>query len=101
MVFNTTHSARQVYTIPHAQLDDGLFDVLMLRGGGKLALLKALAMLQAGQVKGLKNIEFYAFQSLELIPGNEQDHGINIDGEWSSRAPGKLTNLCGEVEFHC
>lgn len=101
MVFNTTHSGRQVSTIPHAKLDDGLFDVLMLRHGGKLALLKTLAKLQVGKVKQLENIDFYAFQKMELIPAHERDCGVNVDGEWSSRAPVKLTNLRKEVEFYC
>ena len=87
---NTTWAAHDLNTAPHAKLDDGVMDVLIIRRGAtRRQLLKAFLACSSGKHISLPCVEYYQVQSFKLEPLT--DRGIFVvDGEPVDYAPIKM-----------
>lgn len=78
---NTPWAAHDMNVTPHAQLNDGAMDVLVMRKGtSRLELLQALLRCGKGQHLDLPHLEYYKVRAFRLEPLT--DKGILVvDGE--------------------
>ena len=78
---NTPWAAHDMNVTPHAQLNDGAMDVLIMRRGtSRLELLQALMKCGKGQHLNLPHMEYYKVRAFKLEPLT--DKGILVvDGE--------------------
>ena len=78
---NTAWAAHDMNVTPHAQLNDGAMDVLIMRQGtSRWEILTALLRCGKGQHLNLPHLEYYKVQAFRLEPLT--DHGILVvDGE--------------------
>ncbi|GAB4541206.1 MAG: hypothetical protein Tsb0014_32920 [Pleurocapsa sp.] len=84
---NTSWAAHDLNTAPHAKLDDGAMDVLIVRrGASRRQLLKAFLSCSQGKHISLPYVEYYQVMSFKLEPLT--DKGILVvDGEPVDYAP--------------
>lgn len=78
---NTAWAAHDMNVTPHAQLNDGAMDVLIMRQGtSRWEILTALLRCGKGQHLDLPHLEYYKVRAFRLEPLT--DHGILVvDGE--------------------
>jgi len=78
---NTAWAAHDMNVTPHAQLNDGAMDVLVMRGGtSRIELLRALLRCGKGKHLSLPHMEYYKVRSFRLEPLS--NYGILlVDGE--------------------
>lgn len=78
---NTPWAAHDMNVTPHAKLDDGAIDVLVMRKGtSRLEILQALLRCGRGQHLDLPHMEYYKVRSFKLEPQTKQGLLV-IDGE--------------------
>ena len=93
---NTAWAAHDMNVTPHAQLNDGAMDILMMRKGtSRLEILQALLLCGKGQHLDLPHLEYYKVKAFRLEPLT--DKGILVvDGEQVDYSPIEIkvmTNL--------
>ena len=77
---------------PHAKLDDGLLDVLIVnKDVNRLQLLSLLSMLSDGSHIKSEYVEYLQVSNVELIP--KINEGVNIDGDVKYSTPVKISVL--------
>ncbi len=78
---NTAWAAHDMNVTPHAQLNDGAMDVLIMRRGtSRIELLKALLRCGKGKHLSLPHMEYYKVRSFRLEPLTKQGILV-VDGE--------------------
>ncbi|XP_073278281.1 sphingoid long-chain bases kinase 1-like isoform X2 [Primulina huaijiensis] len=81
------HSCRTVQSLssqvvaPKAEHDDNTLDLLLVRGTGRLRLLRFLLNLQRGRHITLPYVEYIKVKSVKVKPGKRTHSGCGIDGE--------------------
>ena len=87
---NTAWAAHDMNVTPHAELNDGAMDVLIMRKGtSRLEILQALLRCGKGKHLDLPNLEYYKVRAFRLEPLT--DKGILvIDGEPVDYSPIEL-----------
>lgn len=84
---NTPWAAHDMNVTPHAQLNDGAIDVLIMRKGtSRIEILKALLRCGKGQHLALPHMEYYKVRSLRLEPLTNQGILV-VDGEVIDYSP--------------
>lgn len=76
--------------MPDARPDDGAFDVLVARGAGRLALVRALSRLHAGAHLGLGICTHARGRIVEIEPAGPRAPGLEADGEAFAFAPCRI-----------
>ena len=83
---NTIHTGKGMKIAPKAKLDDGLFDIVVVRHGmSKFALLQLLPKLFIGTHIEHPMVEYHQVSEFSLIP--QKDEILNIDGELLGSTP--------------
>ncbi|EPS64284.1 sphingosine kinase, partial [Genlisea aurea] len=77
----TVQSLRSQVVAPLAEHDDKCLDLLLVRGTGRLRLLRFLLSLQAGKHTSLPYVEYIKVKSVRVKPGIKSHNGCGIDGE--------------------
>lgn len=75
---------------PNAELDDGLFDVVLLRGGARLPVLSALAAVYRGRHLTHTAVQTWRVSELNVRLDDEREADrflVEADGEWIGRLP--------------
>jgi len=70
---------------PHARLDDGLFDVCLIRGIDKFKLFCLFPSVYFGGHLGLKEVEY--FHSARAVVETEYPLDVYADGEYVCKTP--------------
>lgn len=87
---------------PDAELDDGAFDVVIVRASGKAGLLRDLRLLYGGRHRGHHAITILRGRRLTVEP---RDGGnvplVDVDGESPGRAPATFEVLPGALLLKC
>lgn len=81
---------------PRASLDDGLFDVVGILGGGRAPLVGVLSSVYNGSHLSHSSVEYFRARSISLRLVNDHDSErflLDVDGECVGQAPVKLTVL--------
>ncbi|CAL0317326.1 unnamed protein product [Lupinus luteus] len=79
------HACRTVQSsqvvAPKAEYDDNTLDLLLVRGSGRLRLLRFFLLLQMGRHLSLPYVEYVKVKSVRIKPGKHTHNGCGIDGE--------------------
>ena len=98
---NTAWAAHDMNVTPHAEIDDGAMDVLVMRKPtSRIEVLKALLRCGKGEHLSLPNLEYYQVSSFHLQPLS--DRGILVvDGEPIEYSPIQLDIMPGLARVNC
>ncbi|KAK6927744.1 Diacylglycerol kinase, catalytic domain [Dillenia turbinata] len=77
----TVQSLSSQVVAPKAEHDDNTLDLLLVRGSGRLRLLRFLVSLQFGRHISLPYVEYMKVKSVKIKPGKHTHGGCGIDGE--------------------
>jgi diacylglycerol kinase (ATP) len=73
---------------PEAQLDDGLLDVCLIRGMGKIKLLGLFPTVYFGRHLGVKEVE--SFRAMQAVIETEHPLDVYADGEYVCKTPAEF-----------
>jgi YegS/Rv2252/BmrU family lipid kinase len=82
---------------PHAELDDGLLDVILTDGATRLDVIKELPRIQRGGY--LKNRKVIEERARDVSIATAEPMAIDIDGEMAGYTPARLAVLPAAVRF--
>lgn len=82
---------------PDARMDDGKFDLLVLKKANIAELIRALSLVVRGGHLTDKNV-FYA-QAKHIHIYTEEKMELNVDGEYGGLLPGEFVNLTRHIEY--
>jgi len=82
---------------PNARMDDGLFDVFILKSCNLMELARVMTLLTKGE--HIKDPKVIHFQTDNLIVRAEEDVLINLDGELGGTAPSHFQMLKQHIEI--
>jgi diacylglycerol kinase (ATP) len=82
---------------PHAELDDGLLDVIVTDGATRLDVVKELPRIQRGA--HLKNWKVTEIRAREISINSEEPMAIDLDGEMVGFTPAHLRVLPSAIRF--
>jgi YegS/Rv2252/BmrU family lipid kinase len=82
---------------PHAELEDGLLDVIVTNGATRWDVIKELPRIQRGS--HLKNPKVGELRAREISINSEQPMAIDLDGEMVGYTPALLRVLPSAIRF--
>ena len=86
MACNTIHSGKGMQIAPKAKLDDGLYDVVVVRGDiSKMDIFRLLPKIFDGSHIQHPSVDYYQASSFSILPKNNTT--LNIDGELIGKTP--------------
>ncbi|KAG8391113.1 hypothetical protein BUALT_Bualt01G0154200 [Buddleja alternifolia] len=77
----TVQSLSSQVVAPKAEHDDNSLDLLLVRGSGRLRLLRFFLRLQMGKHLSLPYVDYIKVKSVKIKPGKHTHNGCGIDGE--------------------
>ena len=90
LCMNTIHTGKGMKAAPHAKLDDGLLDLIIVRYDiPTLSLISLLLKIFKGNHIKSKYVEYKQVEKVELQPANSDI--LNIDGENKWNTPVKIS----------
>lgn len=84
LALNTIHTGKGMKMAPHAILDDGLIDIVLVKSASKLRVLKIFTQLFSGNHINDPHVEYKQIKQFTL---NTEGDPLNIDGENIGRTP--------------
>ena len=78
LALNTIHTGKGMKMAPHAVLDDGLIDIVLVKSASKLRVLKIFTQLFSGNHINDPHVEYNQIRRFAL---NTDGDPLNIDGE--------------------
>lgn len=98
IICNTIHIGKGMKMAPHAKLNDGKMDIILIEDNfNKLELLKLFPTLFAGE--HIKNDKVNYLQANSLILKPNKDGILNIDGELVGRTPISIDVCRGAIKL--
>ena len=100
MACNTIHTGKGMKIAPNAKIDDGLMDIIVVKGNvSKLKLLQTLPKIFTGAHIYDPNVHSYQAKDFSLIP--QKKEGLNIDGELLGSTPINATVIKHALKIFC
>lgn len=96
-VANGKYFGGGMFIAPPAELDDGWFDVIIVKGLSKWDVLSFAPRLYSGKLLTLPGVKH--FRAKNIAVGSEEKILINLDGEQPGTTPVKFTILPGALKF--
>lgn len=97
LVANTNSVGGFEKLAPEANLDDGYFDVLILRKTNLAEFIRIATLALRGAHLEDKHVIYTKAKHIKVIP--EEKMQLNIDGEYGGLLPGEFSNLQQHIEF--
>ena len=95
---NSMHVGKGMKMAPKAKLDDGLIDLVVVKGGlTRRRLLSVLPKLFDGSHINEPEVEYYQASQFSLYPESVDD--LNIDGEMVGNTPIEVTMVQNAIEI--
>src|SRR5690625_1148548 len=91
LVANTNSVGGFEKLAPDAKLNDGYFDLLILRKTNLAEFIRIATMALRGNHLEDENIIYAKAKNIKVIPDEKMQ--LNIDGEYGGLLPGEFTNL--------
>jgi len=94
---NIASTMKGMKIVPHAKINDGLIDVLLIRSSNTLTLLNIFKKMYEGTHTEMEHVEYRQVKSFSITPykteeaGSEIEEIIDIDGELKGSTPFKCT----------
>lgn len=82
---------------PDAELDDGQFDIVILRAAGKLGLVRDIGLLYGGRQRNHHAITILRGRRITVEPLGKADLLVEADGESPGRIPATFEILPGAI----
>ena len=82
---NTRYTGKGMLMAPHADLSDGLIDLVIVRKASRMQMLRLLSKVFDGSHVHSPLVEYVQAKEFSLIP--EVDDTVNVDGELLERSP--------------
>ncbi|WP_054033682.1 diacylglycerol/lipid kinase family protein [Desulfatitalea tepidiphila] len=95
-ICNSTKTGGNMIMAPHARIDDGLLDVVLLNRIGRPRLLSALPRIFNGTHLRLPEVETFTGRTMRFRPARPQS--LTPDGEIVGQTPITVTVLPGRVQ---
>lgn len=89
---------------PDASLDDGQFDIVILRAAGKVALMRDIHLLYSGQHRNHPAVTILRGSKVLVEPASgafENSALVDIDGEAPGRVPAEFVVVPGALKLKC
>lgn len=83
---------------PDAAIDDGYFDLIILKKTNLAEFLRIASLGMRGNHIGDKNIIYKQAKRIKITP--KEKMLLNIDGEYGGMLPGEFINLQQHIDFH-
>lgn len=83
---------------PDAAIDDGYFDLIILKKTNLAEFLRIASLGMRGNHIGDKNIIYKQAKRIKITP--KEKMLLNIDGEYGGMLPGEFINLHQHIDFH-
>ena len=96
-ICNTIHTGKGMKIAPHAKLNDGLMDLVLIKDASRFKLLLLMSKLFNGTHIENDIVEYIQIKKIELKPKNITK--LNIDGEIKGLTPFKLTVMPNQIEI--
>jgi sphingosine kinase len=95
---NVPWGAEDMHAAPAAEASDGAYDVIVVRGASRLAMLFLLLAFDAGGHVSHPAVTYLKCSAFELTPGSAQDGGggyVAVDGELvaTAREPSEVSEV--------
>lgn len=97
VVGNGCYFGGGMFALPHAVMDDGLFDIIILHDLSKLNLLVSLPRVYRGTHLSHPRITSLRGEKIEVY--SDELALLNLDGEQPGRAPAKIELLPGAINL--
>eukprot|EP01137_Pigoraptor_chileana_P016178 Opistho-2@72793 len=97
-VQNNQHTGKALRAAPMARIDDGLFDLVLIRGMGRTEMAGMLGGIEDGTWIFHERAEYRRFQSLTLRV-TDQPSVVNVDGEICCTEPVTIEVVAGALEI--
>lgn len=97
LVSNTNSVGGFEKLAPDAELDDGYFDLIILKETNMAEFIRIATLAIRGAHIEDKHVIYKQAKHIKVTP--EQDMQLNIDGEYGGMLPGEFTNLKQHIEF--
>ncbi len=88
---NGTRYGRGLHIAPKAQMDDGMFDLCLVRDTSKLRVAVLFPLVYFGKHLSLREVEYKRFERMRVESKEVLD--IYADGEYLARTPAEITVL--------
>ncbi|XOQ37919.1 MAG: diacylglycerol kinase [Lactococcus sp.] len=86
---------------PDAQLDDGLFTLILVKTANLFEMIRLIGLvLNGGKHIDDKKIEYIKTSKIKIEPQSDDRMMINLDGEYGGDAPITLTNFKNHIEMY-
>ena len=98
---NTPWAAHDMNVTPHAALDDGAIDILVMRKGtSRLEIIKALLLCGKGKHLNLPHMEYYEVRSFKLEPQTREGLLV-VDGEKVDYSSIEMETVSNLARIYC
>ena len=97
VVGNGCYFGGGMFALPHALMDDGLFDIIILHDLSKLNLLVSLPRVYKGTHLSHPRITSLRGKTIEVY--SDEQVLLNLDGEQPGRAPAKIELVPGAINL--
>ena len=77
----TTHASFDIMSSPHSAFDDGYFQIIIIRKGGRADLLKMFLNMENGGHADMDAVEIIKCKAFRLEPLNASGGNLSLDGE--------------------
>ena len=98
LVANTNSVGGFEKLAPDAEMDDGVFDLLVLKKANIAELLRAITAATRGAHFDDPNVLYVQAKSIRVETDEKMQ--LNIDGEYGGDLPGVFTNLKQHIEYY-
>lgn len=86
---------------PDAQLDDGLFTLILVKTANLFEMIRLIGLvINGGKHMDDKKIEYIKTSQIKIEPQSDDKMMINLDGEYGGDAPITLVNLKNHIEMY-
>lgn len=98
LIANTTSVAGFEKIAPDAKVNDGYFDLLILKKVNLAEFIRMATLTLRGNHIDDKNIIYAQAKRINILPDDRMQ--LNIDGDYGGLLPGEVINLKQHVEFY-
>ena len=96
IALNTIHTGKGMKMAPHAKLNDGLMDLLLLRDASRFRVLKIFIQSFSGKHVSDPLVEY---RNAKIFSIQTEDDFLNIDGENIGRTPIEVSLILGALRI--
>jgi YegS/Rv2252/BmrU family lipid kinase len=96
---NTRFTGKGMKIAPHAKIDDGLLDIVVVRWAPtRLKMLSLISRVYDGTYVDSPYVEYYSVSEMVLLP--DRDEELNVDGQLTGATPIRVQVKAGAITVY-